>query len=510
MTKSFRLAATMLLAAAAVIPFWPLFTGPAAYMDEGLLLVYPEAFIHGSVPYRDFETFYGPGNVVVLAGVFSVFGTHIYPERVVGLLYRLAIISSLFWIVRRRGVFLGLGAAILAEFFLVQTRLAASAWFGAVACFLMSLVVLGEGMSRWRCWLSGGIAAAAVIYRPDISPALIAGLLPMFLVLPRARKIQYMVGGAVVLSPLLLFLAWQARPAFENLFLYPVVYSNPGRRIPIRGVRNAVLLLLLFHVFAMAVNMVAAAVAVRKPADRLSGRILAGLVLFGLVTTYQSAQRLDESHMVYVMCISVALLPLSLFVLFNRRVADQPPDRQFGMICSLAVVALVQAVFPDYSAFIKGGLLNTVLSRPGNSFPVRHGGRLFFVDNAETARVTADVLDALDRASSPGQRLFVGPLDLRRTNYADTFIYYMMPKLVPATYFLEMNPFSANRPNSRLTSDIESADWLVLDRTWDVWPENNKSAEYGSNLPNEAVEHLFRKQGEFGSYTLFAKKTTRL
>ena len=52
----------------------------------------------------------------------------------------------------------------------------------------------------------------------------------------------------------------------------------------------------------------------------------------------------------------------------------------------------------------------------------------------------------LDRMSKPGERLLVGPSDLRRTWYSDAFFYYMFPELTPATYFIEMDPGLANAP----------------------------------------------------------------
>jgi hypothetical protein len=51
---------------------------------------------------------------------------------------------------------------------------------------------------------------------------------------------------------------------------------------------------------------------------------------------------------------------------------------------------------------------------------------------------------------------------LRRTNYNNTFLYYLLSQLTPATYFLEINPLSANRPGLRLSADVPSADWLII------------------------------------------------
>jgi hypothetical protein len=116
------------------------------------------------------------------------------------------------------------------------------------------------------------------------------------------------------------------------------------------------------------------------------------------------------------------------------------------------------------------------------------------------------MIDRLEELSSPGQRLFVGPRDLRRTNYGDTFLYHLTPQLRPATYFLEMNPFSANRPGSRLAKDIKTADWLILNRLWDTVEPFNRAAEFGSDEPNAVVRENFTQVGEYGSYALFRRK----
>jgi hypothetical protein len=112
------------------------------------------------------------------------------------------------------------------------------------------------------------------------------------------------------------------------------------------------------------------------------------------------------------------------------------------------------------------------------------------------------LLDRIEKLSAPGESLFIGPGDLRRTNCTDTFLYYMLPQLRPATYFLEMNPFSANRPGSRLAEDVKDADWLVLNRDFDLWTEPNRSREFQSDVPNQMVKEHFEVVGEFGAYLL--------
>ena len=128
------------------------------------------------------------------------------------------------------------------------------------------------------------------------------------------------------------------------------------------------------------------------------------------------------------------------------------------------------------------------------------------MNSLEIARESGDLLAKMMDLTSPGQRLFVGPADLRRTNYNDTFLYHLMPQLIPSTYFLEMNPLSANRPGSRLSSDILSADWLILDRRLDEWNEPNESARFGPEAPNLTVQSNFTLVAHEGSYGIYRKK----
>ena len=93
----------------------------------------------------------------------------------------------------------------------------------------------------------------------------------------------------------------------------------------------------------------------------------------------------------------------------------------------------------------------------------------------EWATALRGVLSDVSAVTQPGQRLFVGPANLRRTNYNDTYIYGLLPELEPGSYFLEKNPDSANRPRSRLASDVATADVVILTTAYDGWREPNDS-----------------------------------
>jgi hypothetical protein len=160
-------------------------------------------------------------------------------------------------------------------------------------------------------------------------------------------------------------------------------------------------------------------------------------------------------------------------------------------------------------AFTSARLRSMPDSNSDTGIFVRRNGRAFPFRVAYVAQDAESMLAELERVSLPGQRLFVGPADLRLTSYSDTYIYHMLPQLRPATYFLEMNPASANAPNSRLARDVESADWLVLNRVWNFLDESNRSTLLGPDAPNEVVRQKFDLWAEIGPYLLFRNKRLR-
>jgi hypothetical protein len=488
--------------------FWPNFEGAGSPMDEGLILVYPEMLLHGKLPYRDFETFYGPANPAVLAAAFSVFGTDIFVERAVGLLYRILILLAVFAIARHWGNTIGLCCLALTGLLLLGTYLPAYAWIGAITCALWSLWLSSRADSHTRCLFGGALAGLALLFRADIGPAMILATLPLFLGMTQSVRWKYLLGSGLALLPLAILTVvagWQ--PVVDNLFLTPVLHSGPARHLPLSAVDSYVLTLVVAHLIAAAVNVAAGIVAVRsKPRDG-RGCLLLAVALFGLGLTHQAVSRPDSLHLVFVAFVSLGILPLSLMLL-GSRIRGVLPGRNEALFASITVVAVLQAIAPELTMMVRTAFLEGMHSNAVTTF-VRCNGRSFPFCSNRAANAVAVMLEDLNALSAPGERLFVGPADLRRTNHNDTYLYHLMPKLIPATYFLEMNPLSANRPGSRLATDVASADWLVLNRAWDHWNEPNRSVEYGSNAANAIVQRDFVRAGEFRTFTLWRRKIPR-
>ncbi|MEX2032666.1 MAG: hypothetical protein WEA81_07345, partial [Dehalococcoidia bacterium] len=135
-----------------------------------------------------------------------------------------------------------------------------------------------------------------------------------------------------------------------------------------------------------------------------------------------------------------------------------------------------------------------------SSFPIEHRGRTFYYGSERNARAANELLDAAERVSQPGDRVFVGTKDLRKTPLSEAYFYYLLPQLEVATYYIEMDPGVANAPDSGLANDVRSADILILSSAWEDWDEPNDSRKLGSAKPNRVVRDKFCLVDRFGAH----------
>jgi hypothetical protein len=497
-----------LLVVALVLPMWPSFEKPALSMDEGALLVYPELILKGQLPYRDFETFYGPANSLVLSAVYAGVGPNVIAERVVGLTYRILILVSFFALIQRWNTTLAAGCTAIAGVLLIPTGVSAFAWIGAIAAALASICLATKIESARRCFCAGSLAGFAVLFRPDLAPAVLASALPLVLLMPPPRRWDYLFGATLGLLPLIaLTIAAGPQQIMNNLFLFPVFYCSRGRHLPIFSADGYVIRLFFIHLLAMAANTISALVTIRRNRADTSSRLLLSLALLSLGLTHQAAQRVDFGHVISAALLSISVLPLSIFILCNEfRTIGGRQHR--AIFATASVFTALLTIVPSIGSMACAHISDSLNGNVRYAIFVQNAGRSFPIGSPRLAMNIADVLNRLNSLAATGERLFVGPADLRRTNYNDTFFYYLLPQLRPATYFLEMNPWSANRPRSRLASDVASADWLILSRLWDDWNEPNESSKLGSDAPMRVVEEKFQLCARNDAYAVYRRRAS--
>jgi hypothetical protein len=476
----------------------PLTSGRGPEMDEGAVVAYASRVLDGALPHRDFSTFYGPGNPFIVAGAFAVFGENVTTERVVGLVYRLLIVLALFAIaLRLAGVLAGVLTALVAGTMLAKELVWAYATYGAIAfgALGLALATIGSASSGRRqhvLFLGAGLAGgAAVLIRPDFVLAVIAAVVPLLLYVSGRARIWY-GAGFVALAGLYLPHAVIVGSDRLQRLIGDIRASGPGRTLPIPRPWGENWQLLTLGTFVVGCLIVLGALLWRRERRNIEGRILLGAGLLSAGLLPWTLSRPDGFHIRPYAVIPLSLLPAVVVLLGARRLA---PGTRGRTALSIAVAALTLFVLADDLRPI-GGNARELRG-------IRNAYRGFYDDDSRAA--SSAVIARLASLAGPGDSLFVGPQDLRRTNYGPTFMYFLLRDLEPASYYMEMNPGAANREGSGLAEDIGRADWLILTSEWDDWNEPNESMDYGPSEPNEVVRDDFCLRVERGQYRLYER-----
>ena len=267
-------------------------------------------------------------------------------------------ITSQFWrqffaIVRPRGIILALGSILIAHLLLLPTGLAPFAWIGGLAFALWSLLLAGDRPGVRQIFLAGLLGAAALLYRPDLTPALLlaAGLLLFF---ENARmRLSFLIGLGLGLLPMLLLIYVAGfRNVFDNVFFYPVIVTNPARKLPWSSLPPYVVYLLILHVVAALINLSAGILSLRKDAQLWPHRLFAAAAVFAFGMTHEALQRMDRGHVTLCCFLSLALLPISLAIIADRWVAT-PASRSRHLFVVTATLLLISWLAPELVHLIR-------------------------------------------------------------------------------------------------------------------------------------------------------------
>ena len=505
-------ASALVLVIAVAMPLVTMWRFDGKTMEEGLILVGGELVLEGRSPNGDFESLYGPADLWAAAAAFAVFGTSIAVERIVGLVYRLLLLWAVHRITRRWGWGVATGATALAWAIIAPFGLMAYSWIGAIAFGAASLALALEAdEGRWRWAAAGASAGVALLFRADLVLALALGVGPLVHAAGResARRFVYGLSVGIVGYAVHLLTAGPSA-VLAGMFVDPVLRLRPGRRLPIPpswresaeffasqdpmrghetlpGLDRPAQLAALFWIV-----LLAAAAAVWLARRARSGPLLA-FALFAAGTLPQLLQRPSHNHVRFVAVLILPALVAALACRFRWRAAS-------GLGAVMVIVGLI-AVAPHH---IGRAGYRTFLDRPAD-IVVSHAGRTIPVDDPREAADIEGILIALDAVAAPGDRVFVGPELMARTNYSETYLYHLMTDYEPGSYHLQMNPGLANREGGRLAADIGAADWLLLTSKFDAWFEPNNSITDGDLRADALVESSFCAIETIGTRTLYGR-----
>jgi hypothetical protein len=330
-----------------------------------------------------------------------------------------------------------------------------------------------------------------VLIRFDFFLAVILGAVPL-LTLVQGRRRWWYVGG--LLGAMTLYAFHLALVGAERIarVATDILESGPGRRLPIPGPSVYPGSALLFSALVLLVFLVLGTMLWRRRQYDPTPQVLVAVALFDLSILPYVLSRADEVHIRPFAVVPLSLLPAVLLLAFDL-VGAHARLRQGARVGVVLITLAVVMDLGDFSLDRARGLRN-----------VRHAYRGFVDPGTQIeARVVLNRARALAR---PGETIFVGPQDLRRTNYGPTYMYFELRDLLrPASYYMEMNPGTANRESSGLADELRRADWLILTTVWDDWGEPNESQKYGPSEPNEVVRRSFCIRHASEEYRLYER-----
>ena len=502
------------------------------------MLVFPELVLEGMVPNRDFLHLYGPGSLWVLAALYGVLGTTLEVQRAVGFLQLAGIVFGVLALLRPWGWRLAvLGATAAAVVILPPTGFTAMAWVGAVALGLWSVVAglaalpgsvdpsgdqngppsgprRPEGTTK-RVVLAGLLGAAALLYRPDLVVAVVGAGIVIGLGLAGRDRIRYAVAFVAGCATFLVHVALAGPGNVIRGMLYePVVQLRAGRSLPLpptwddldgflqRAGRldeppwplpspespQQLFVWLGALVVAAALLLLAGVLRFRRTGDRH----LLAMAVFAAGLLPQAMQRPDSTHLAWVSCVGFGLLPAALVEL--RPLGRRPLAA--GLVPLLLLLwVLPHFTFRSYADAVAQGFG----VRPRNVGVMERGGRIFYYGRQDAVAAVGELLEHVEEVSEPGDRLFVGTGDLRKTPYSEAFLYYLLPELVPGTRFIEMDPGVANGDGSGMAQDLAASDVVILSSIRDDWNEPNDSRLLGSTESTEVLDRFFCQVGSYGT-----------
>jgi hypothetical protein len=456
---------------------------PGIAQDEGMLLEYPTLILHGKLPWRDFQTMYGPGTYLPLAAAYAVTGPSVGIERGVGVVYRAGVVFAVMALGSPAGVATMTVSGILAVAGVSLAAPAAYAWYGALACVLWAIWVARRALSdrarrRRTCLAAAGVLLGlAVSIRAELGCAGLIAFAVLLYPAPRRTRRWIAVGVLVGSLPLLFTVAAAGVGTFWNDWAVARFHAQQQTRAPF----SPFAIVLVAALAAAAIALLRSGISQARAGTGVTRTAQLAIAALCACILPQALQRADLAHFALVAPAIIGMVPTAC-VIARPRVAR-----------ASVVVAVSLILLASYGESL---VTSVEVRNEGRSFPV-----------GVESRALPAVLQFVDTKVAPGSRLFVGPRDLRLTWFADTSTYFLLPRLKPAGFYLELTPGDADRSGSPLAAEVARADVLILRSvTWGAFHASYPYARVGSDVPNDVVHNEFREAFRAGPFTVWVRR----
>jgi hypothetical protein len=516
--------------------------------DEGIVLTASMRVAAGQLPHRDFYFIYGPAQLYVLAALYRIFGQSILIERLLDVLLRSLVVTSVY----------AIASSYLRKPLAVCTVLVTLVWlFGlyygtagsaAIGISLFNLVstalivpVFTRTVSTRRIFAAGAVAGLVALFRHDIGIALL-GVHTCVIAIGICTRLNrdrlrafaytfwpYLPGFAVVtLPPALYYLSLASlRPLLYDIVVFPSKYYYHARNMPFPRISLRAIEDLAVYVPVVVIGIAAYAVV----ADRLKARenqpSVQGqfeerrrhgfLVAFGLLTLSMYVKGLIRLGLAQMY---LAIIPSLLLTgaLYQQRLTFRGPVRVLLMVVvwiSLLAPAMYSVgVLKDMHAQ-HSSIPNRVWRMARRTVPAIQETWCKTSNPAtrgicflpEDYRIRA--IEFIDNHTSPNQKLFVGLSRHDKIFVNDNIIYFASHRL-PATRWSHFDPDLQTRYDIQvqMVDDLEASQppYVILDSEFDnVHEPNDSSRSSGVTLMDDYLHKNYRYNQSFGALSIWQR-----
>lgn len=475
------------------------FSAWSALSEEGEMLAWVNTVLRGGALSRDTFCLYGPLSVWAVAALFHLFQPSIGLWRcwifALNAPALLVIYFLLRGITRMR---MTAAAGALAVGVLCVGAVPAMSWsLSRVGLGLAALVALNRALNRGtRTWyvVTGALAAAALLYSPEVGISCTVAIAPVLLLNARRWFAIFLtiLGAVIVIAPATLYLV--ASGSLGSTIYDAILFSRvrvlgfgalvfPGLALTVESLRAY---------FTPAVLVAAAFfTAIKLLRGERDAHVLIemALVIFGAFLFNVAVSRPDDIHLPFVAPPALILLAL---MLENAWFELRSPERRVA--AASAFVIGITAVLP-WNATVDENVRSLFELPSGRKLALPRGGSALFPD--EFAYDLEEITRAIQSRTAPNEPFWVFP--------NEALLYFLADRPQPTHFPLTI--FAVTREQrQQLVSDLERTRprWAVVYRDAPL----HDRVPYSEALP-EVIAYLnanYEFDSNFGAFALMRRK----
>jgi hypothetical protein len=511
--------------------------------DEGLVLYGALKVFHGELPYRDFWSFYGPGQYYLLALLFHIFGVFAFLGRAIfiaTMLVSLLVAVKLAWLLGGRRLF-GLLAALTALVWVAAAGTYLYPIYPALCLILMATLCLvrhwQRGTTRWIA-IAGVLIGVTVLFRHDMAMYSVLAICAgegfyhlgasgrpiRFRYQELLRDVSVLTGCILIVAGPVILLLLQHVPVADiryQMFYIPSKIYPGMRHLPffdftpglsfagrIRyGVDQSFVLVPILVPIAAASCLVQKEWKGRQSHWQVSGYVL--LLCLALVMPIGAIVRPDLAHVVSALLID-SLLLASLAARWNLSTRVGQAIIVGATVCFLLSIT-VQARRAGRGAKATVALLAHP-GRPGSLLSLCHPpAGLERVRCMQVGPVEEEEVEYIQQHTRPGEDVYSGAGRHDKLFLNDILFYFISKREAPTKwYYLEPGLETTYAIQKQMIQDLDShhVTYVIRNFTWDAVAEPNESRfSSGVTILDQYIDANYKPEASFPQILILHRAT---